>query len=415
MFRKFSVVLILLASSRPASLRARALDSPQSSSRISTINETLKSLKAIKLPSEQRRWGEVPDDARTLLTELKQELREVLSDAVASQRGTEADPRGMSANLLKQLRRSGIEVKPQDCHQAYGCIVQLGFQQPSAFPDLLVATTVVTAYCARDASLYIFERKGAQYELALSLESDDYAQTTGAQNQLRYAVLASPDADGRWSVVTTYVEAACASSSVWRRIRLRVLRPSGIPDRPEVQLNEMDEAKLPDENGYSLLAGGDTFTLTYNGSMILDAGIDSRKHVEKYRITASGIARVPPIALLPQDFVDEWIQLPWSQASVWNKSPDVARIQQWHDRIRSAKVSAVYSKFDFVQQCGEGASNWQVALAITLAGGVKSMSEDVYFAISKDGDSFFITDVRSVRPQGCPGEAPVVESYPEGP
>jgi hypothetical protein len=349
-----------------------------------------------------------------LLTDLKHELRDVLSDAVASQRGAGADPKGMSANLLKELRRGGVEVKPQDCHQAYGCIVQLGFQQPSGFPDLLVATTIVTAYCARDASLYLFERKGPGYELALSLESDGYAETTVAQNQLRYAVL-SPGESSRWSAVTTYVEAACASSSVWRTIRLRVLRPSGIPDQPEVQLSEMDEAKLPDENGYSLRAGGDTFTLTYNGPMILDSGIDFRKHVSKYRITESGVARMPPVALLPQDFVDEWIQLPWSQASVWNKSADVARIREWHDRIRTAKSAAVYSKVDFAQQCGEGANNWQVALAITLAGGIKSLSDDVYFSVSKEDDSYFVTDIRSVRARGCSGESPPVESYPPSP
>ncbi len=414
MLRKLTVLLALVASCGPMSLGAPALDNPQANSQVSAISETLKGLKAIKLPGEQRRWGEVPDNARTLLTELKHELRDVLSEALASQRGVPTDPREMSANLVKELRRSGIDVKPQDCRQAYGCIVQLGYQQPAGSLDLLVATTIVTAYCARDASLYIFERKGARYELALSLESDDYALTTGAQNQLRYAILAPAGTNSRWSVVTTYVEAACASSSVWRRIRLRVLRPSGLPDRPEVQLSRMDEAKLPDENGYSLLAGGDTFTLSYDGSMILDAGIDSRRHVAKYQITESGVTRVPPVALLPQDFVDEWIQLPWSQASLWNRSGDVARVQEWHDRIRTAKAASVYSKLDFVQQCGE-ANNWQVALAITLAGGIKSLSDDVYFSVSKEDDSYVVTDIRSVRPRGCPGESVPVESYPANP
>jgi hypothetical protein len=415
MLRKLSVLVALLASWGTLSLAVPALDNPQISSRISAISETLKGLKAIKLPSEQRRWGEVPDDARTLLTQLKHELRDTLSDAVASQRGAGSDAGGMSASLLKELRRGGIEVKPQDCHQAYGCVVHLGFQQPSGFPDLLVATTIVTAYCARDASLYIFERKGAQYQLALSLESDGYAETTGAQNQLRYAVLSAGEPSSRWSVVTTYVEAACGSSSLWRAIRLRVLRPTSIPDQPEVQLSQVDEAKLPDENGYSLLAGGDTFTLLYNGAMILDSGIDSRKHASKYRITESGVTREPPVALLPQDFVDEWIQLPWSQASAWSKSADVARIREWHDRIRTAKSAAVYSKLDFAQQCGDGANNWQVALAITLAGGIKSLSDDVYFSVSKEDDSYFVTDIRSVRARGCPGESPPVESYPADP
>lgn len=415
MLRKLTVLVALLPSCGPISLAAPSLDNIQTNSRISAITGTLKSLKAVKLPSEQRRWEEVPDDARPLLTELKHELRDLLSNSIASQRGASEEPKVMSANLLKELRRSGIDVKPQDCHQSYGCILQLGFQQPSGFPDLLVATTIVTAYCARDASLYIFERKGTHYELALSLESDGYDETTGAQNQLRYVVLAPGEASSRWSVVTTYVEAACASSSLWRTIRLRVLRPSGIPDQPEVQFAQMDEAKLPDENAYSLLAGGDTFTLTYNGPMILDSGIDSRRHVSKYRIAESGVTRMPPVALLPQDFVDEWIQLPWSQASAWNKSADVTRIREWHDRTRTAKSTAGYSKLDFVQQCGEGANNWQVALAIALAGGIKSLSDDVYFSVSKEDDSYFVTDIRSVRPRGCPGETPVVESYPEKP
>lgn len=415
MLRKLSFLLLLLALWSPASLTASAFDNPKTNPQISGISETLKNLKAVKLPSEQRLWGEVPESARTLLTGLKHQLRDLLSDAVISQRGRSSDSKELTATVVKELHRSGIEVKARNCDQAYGCIMQVGFQQPSGYPDLLVATTIVTAYCARDASLYIFERKGANYGLALALESDDYAETTGAQNQLRYAILAPPEAGARWSVVTTYVEAACVSSSVWRKIRLRVLRPSGIADQPQVLVSENEDAKLPDENGYSLLAGGDTFTLTYGGSIILDGGIDARRHVAKYQVTEGGVTRLPPVALLPQDFVDEWIQLPWSQASLWNKSADSARIQEWHDRIRSAKSAAVYSRLDFVQQCGDGASNWQVALAITLAGGVKSLSDDVYFAISKEGDSYFVTDIRSIRPRGCPGEAPPVESYPTNP
>jgi hypothetical protein len=414
MLPKLTVLFLLLASWGP-SLKASTFDNPQNESRISAISETLKSLKAVKLSGEQRRWGEVPDDARTQLTELKHELWDVLSDAVASQRGGSLSPKELSEIVLKELHRGGIEVKAQDCHQAYGCIVQLGFQQPSGYPDLLVATSIVTAYCARDASLYIFDRKGAQYGLALSLESDDYRETTAAQNQLRYAILAAPEATDQWSVVTTHVEAACASSSVWRKIRLRILRPSGIADRPEVLLNQNEDAQLADENNYSLTAGGNTFTLTYGGSMILDGGIESRRHVAKYRVTATGVTRLPPVASLPQDFVDEWIQLPWSQASFWNKSADLARIQEWHDRIRSAKSAAVHSKLVSVQQCGEGANNWQVALAIALAGGIKSLSDDVYFSISKEDDSYFVTDIRSVRARGCPGQSAPAQNYSASP
>jgi hypothetical protein len=415
MWRKLGLLSITVALWVPRTLAAPAFDKPQSKTQIPPINETLRQLKAIKLPTEQRLWGEVPDDARKLLTDLKRQLRDVLSDAVFSQRGASPEPKTLTATVLKELRRGGSEVKAQNCHQAYGCILQLGFQQPAGYPDLLVATSIVSAYCARDASLYVFERRGAQYSLALSVESDNYSETTGAQNQLRYAVLAPAEASSRWSVVAAYVEAACGSSALWRRIRLRVLRPSGIADQPAVLLSETEGAKLPDENGYSLLAGGDTFTLTYGGSMILDGTIDSRMHVAKYRVMENGVTRLPPIALLPQDFVDEWIQLPWSQASVWNKAPDTARIQTWHDRIRSAKSAAVYSRVDFSQQCGEGANNWQVALSIALTGGIKALSDDVYFSVSKEDDSYFVTDIRSVRPRGCPGETPPVESYPAKP
>jgi hypothetical protein len=415
MLGKLAVLSLIPALWAPVAVTASVFDSPQPSSLVSPIGETLKQLKSVKLPIDQSRWSEVPADARKPLTDLKHQLRDVLSEAVFSQRGASPDPKSLTATVLKELRRGGIEVTAKNCHQAYGCIAQLGFEQPAGHAELLVATSIVTAYCARDASLYIFEQRGGQYSLALSLESDGYSETTGAQNQLRYAVLAAPEVNSRWSVVAAYVQAACTSSSLWRRIRLRVLRPSGIADRPELLLSETDDAKLPDENDYSLLAGGDTFTLRYRGAMILDGAIDSRIHVASFRVTENGVIRLPPVALLPQDFVDEWIQLPWSQASFWNKSADTARIENWHDKIRSAKAAAVYSKLDFAQQCGEGTNNWQVALSIGLLGGIKALSDDVYFSISKQGDSYFVTDIRSVRPLGCPGETPPAESYPGKP
>jgi len=51
-------LFLLLASKAPASLTASGFDDPQVNGQVSAIGETFKSLKAVKLPAEQRPRGE---------------------------------------------------------------------------------------------------------------------------------------------------------------------------------------------------------------------------------------------------------------------------------------------------------------------------------------------------------------------
>jgi len=39
----------------------------------------------------------------------------------------------------------------------------------------------------------------------------------------------------------------------------------------------------------------------------LDDSIMTRLHVQKYEVNGDRVTRVPPLALAPEDFLDEWV------------------------------------------------------------------------------------------------------------
>lgn len=370
----------------------------------SSISRTVQDLRQISPPGGEGDT-DVPVTARALLAQLKHQLRDLIASVLSSQVETGITSTVLSDAVTKELAKDGIRVEGRACRHAYGCISGISVKRLSVDPELLVATTTLDVPCAEDTSLYVFERQGARSRLRLSAESDGYRQTWGAQDNLQYAFVAPSGEGGPWSVVIAYMRSGC--TSIWRGVRLSVLRPTGAPDRPQTILSQHENVNLS-TFPFALTAKGDTFELNFGGNFLLDAPLVSRRHIVKYRVGRSSVTRLPPLAFEPQDFVDEWVQLPWDEASRWVLSPDPENVQQWHRRVQRAMANEnVYMEFDFVQPCSVDSVDWQVGLNISnIAGAGKEISlpAELFFSVYRKQEPYYITSISPTRPPGCPGE-----------
>ena len=124
-------------------------------------------------------------------------------------------------------------------------------------------------------------------------------------------------------------------TSAWQGIRYEVLRPKAETDAPQVLLNVKDSVYLGGDQLWRLRADAETAQITWTSSFSLDAGILVRQHVARYKIAQNSATRVPPVALYPEDFVDEWSQRPWDEAKEWTAPEaleDAEAIHKWlHD------------------------------------------------------------------------------------
>jgi hypothetical protein len=143
----------------------------------------------------------------------------------------------------------------------------------------------------------------------------------------------------------------------------------------------------------------------------LDFNLWVREDIEAYNITRTPPVRIAPLGLKPEDFLAEWVSLPWEEALQWTATTDPGELKGWHAQLEAAEGPDTLS-IRFVQQCGhnDSAPNWLVGLEISDGQGSNaSVHRNPYVSISSRGSkNYVVTAVGTSRPTGCPGETPAV-------
>ncbi len=384
------------------SAQSRALD------RATSIVQTVRKLAAVELPDEDLHYN-VPAAARPLLTQLKHGLRDLVLSEINDPASRGLNSTQFTQAVLQELKTVGVEVGGRGQPQYFGAISNLEIVQPSKHPELRAVTTTVSIPCGDDTSLYVLKQSGTEWTAVIAIESNDYGQVNGAYGDFGFGI-SEPDESSNWFLVTKYVPPWCTSR--WATIRYRVLRPGRAPAAPEVLLNREDSTIRNEPDTLTVAKHG--FTLVNVDGQSLDARILERLSVHRYLVSGNRVIRVPPIAIIPQDFVDEWIDLPQNEARRWSNASAMDRIQSWHSRLQRRAGKDLeswyyYSEIEFVQPCNEPPSKWEIGISIDSRKRQDKLPAELFFAVSEKNGDFEMTDITEKRTPGCVGDASPVE------
>jgi hypothetical protein len=383
----------------------------------------------------------IPDGAVPLLTSLKHQLRDVVLNVLNTGSPERVSPEMVQAMALSNLSSQGAKVELPDCegvvqptdeHEyAYGDIYEVTVRQPTSDPDLLVITTTLGVCCGDDTSLYLVRRQGQRWAIVIAEEADGYTEVSGAAGYFQYYV-AEPDTEGLFYLVTAHVTPWCTSN--WQELRYQVERPGLEPSHPNVILTGRESVFLGDETAFALSGGPYGFSLKFRGEHSLDSGIMIRDHIMKYQTEGNQLTRISPVATSVEDFLDEWINMPWQDAVRWSDQSNSADLARWHAFLHDKKCWST-DGLSFVQPCevtGSGRAKadcgeWRIGLELSSkdAGsaafegdssepkGAAAAAEPclrvpptLFFTVTRDARGFIMKDVGPVRPPGCPGETP---------
>lgn len=354
--------------------------------------------------------ADVPPIAQKLLPEMKAGLREIIGGTLNAYPAASVDT--LRQLILERLTRDGLEPlnsaqsNDDDDPNSFGYLSKIELHQPLSNRNLLAVVTTLTVPCGSDSSLYMYELRGPKWELVLADEANGYDNVAGAQGSFQYAV-SPPDTGGSWFVVAVDINPWCSSN--WQSLRYKVMRPGRVADEPQTLLSESQTVFLGNDEIFKLCANRKGFQISHIGEQLLDFGILTRVHVQKYDVTGNQVSRVPPLALIPQDFLDEWLQIPWDEAVRWISSKNPSALQEWHSRLEY-KDREFGTEFDFVQQCppADNLASWQIGLFLEPRGDSDApadLPDEVFFTILRRDGAFYVADVATERPSGCPGEA----------
>jgi hypothetical protein len=375
------------------------------------LHDVAEQLRSIDTGGKRNLSGEVPPAAQKLLPQFKAALREVIGRTLSEH--SSSSPETLHKLILADLKKAGIETLNQFQREGYytadgddfGNLYDVTVRQPAGQSDLMAVVTNLTIPCGSDASLNLYRRYGAAWQLILVEESNGYKDISGGQGSFQFAV-SPPDAEGNWYVVTTDVNPWCSSN--WQQLRYKVLRPGEDANHPAVLLDEHTSVYLGTDVPYKLTLNRQGFELRIVAAQGLDDSILTREHVQNYEVSGNRVKRIPPLALAPEDFLDEWVGMKWEDASAWTSNVDAAKLQKWHDRLSRDSREKIDTEFDFVQPCkaAEKAAKWQIGLQLEGSGEHNlpgDLPAEVFFTITKRDNAFYVESVDKERPPGCPG------------
>jgi hypothetical protein len=183
-------------------------------------------------------------------------------------------------------------------------------------------------------------------------------------------------------ILTLGTPPVCVSN--WHALYTRLWRTSRSDSSPKPLIDWADSLYLGGDPAVAdaSLTGGDLL-LEFKSNSV-DTGLLIRSVVRHYLIDSNDkLKRIAPVALNPNDFVDEWLTHDWRETSGWTDAArEKAALAQWH-RLLHKPDSFISGEFGGnPQRCRRDPTLWQVSFAFDV-GGDKDyrLGQPVYFQV----------------------------------
>jgi hypothetical protein len=391
------VAVFLLASTR--------LDAQRVSTRAREAVQTIRELRAIGLPDREDIENGPPPKVPGLLRQLNRQLR-----ALVVERLNDQSRRTLPGEdeITAQLRAAGWEEIPDHKWNAYGEIIQIKFDWQVGYePDLLIVSPQLWIPCGSsdpDSAIYVFQGRARRWELVLAADADFDSPGATQASGIQYE-LSPPDAKGGWYLAIAHAPPSCRRAKA--NLRYKILRQGRSADEPRVLFDHRDPLDQKFDPPFRLQAEMDWFALTKGKQRKLDA--EHGVSVARYEINSERVRRIHPLALRPEDFLDEWVQLSWDEASRWSNNSLQTNLQGWHSKLKGLEPASTELKF--VQPCPkqEGSdSKWMIQLWIDQKMNALVDEDSLYILVSEQNGIFYVDGIHNNRPAGCPGETPLL-------
>lgn len=363
--------------------------------------QTIQKLRAIDAPSSPDLDAGPPSKVPYLLRQLNQELKALIIEDLNDQT---QNTMPNEEEILDRLRAAGWQELPSNKWTAYGEIRKIKFDlNADQASPLLVVSTQLWLPCGSkdpDSEIYVFRGMSRRWELVLSTDSDFDPARGEDERGLQYGI--SPrDSRGRWFLAVAQLPPSCGGDG--NVLHYKVLRPGVSADNPTVLITQREVIDTGFTPPFRLDVQDDWFAVTEGKERVLGSGTGVR--ILRYAVDNDKVRRIPPLAVYPEDFLDEWAQLAWDDARQWVNESSESSLKKWHTKLTN--VGKDSSEIEMVRHCsgsGESDGTWLVELAVDSRSDPSMEDKQVYVQVEKKNNVFSVNNVQENRPAGCAGE-----------
>ena len=307
---------------------------------------------------------------------------------------TRSELLSLETSLQVQLQIAGLSgPKLPDSDDPTPGSVGLKFEWLPELPNTLIVVGSVSVRCGQDDAVYIYQFHPEGRTRTIENHPQSNWGFEGPKFQL-----SDPDSQGRRMLLIHSMSVQCASS--WMQMDYSVFRVGDEPNSSELLFTDKHSFWLGD--GPEFVFNPDEVIIQF-----VDSGVDGERRtaIHRYRV-ASGVQRLDPVALLPEDFAGEWLTRPWSEM----ESRSAADTKAWHQQLHAEYV---FGEYERVIRCAS-VGQWLIGLDIMHIGD-KELSDPppTYFLVHDLGNyTYNMEAVSTSPPTGCAGEGFASDKHP---
>jgi len=280
----------------------------------------------------------------------------------------------------------------------YGSSLVVNVQRTATSPAMLLVQWGFGIECGDDNLLLAYAFRNGSWLLLMRWQSKDYDKISDAYGD-SFAYTALPGPTPR--LVVFHGTPWCTSR--WSGFGLDVLEPGKSVDTPHVLFHHGDGYVRGDFETV-LKPRPDGFELRVEVGM-RDMDVMTRTGIFRYRIDGDRVTRVQPVAMNGRDFVDQWLQSKWPEASAWSDPAALPALEHAHQQLLAlldAKNDPASATFGPVRGCSDARDAYQVQLDLA-SGKSQDTTESRYFLIRSGANSFTLQAVLSTPSAQCKG------------
>jgi hypothetical protein len=302
----------------------------------------------------------------------------------------------LDANEAASTEQTSAGGKPdtnsQVNDQIFGADLKVEVTRPDNKPDLIVVKISFDVPCGSDAMLLVYESREGIWQQALRWQSGDYAEIFDAFGDFFEYAVVPHGKTGQWTMAVAHGHPWCTSR--WSGFDIDVIAPAKNSNAQRVVFHHEDgyvrDDVSPKKDGFELRLE--------KGSE--DVDLMTRMGIYRYRLEGETFRRVQPIAMNGRDFVDEWLQVDWSDASRWSVEANLASLKKEHERIadltKSKASTPTMLTYGAVRSCTDEAKHFQVQMNV-------DPGSPMYFQIKQGENSFTMLSTSLAQDSRCKG------------
>lgn len=289
--------------------------------------------------------------------------------------------------------------------QVYGRALGLKVRTLSQEPRIISVQVSFGVNCGDDNVLIVYELHDVGWRRELLWQAGDYETVGGAFGDFFEFQLIPNGAPNGFALAVAHGHPWCTSR--WSGFDLDVLEPDKGKEATKVMMHT-NEGNVRDEIEPRMKRTSDGFELRLEVGTV-ESAVMTRAGIYRYHVANGQIARVQPIAKNGRDFVDEWLQAPWSDAQKWSAQEQLAVLEKKHEafsRSRKNTEGPMFNLFNYgpVMGCFDDKDHFQMELAAERWDGkVAHPMPGYYFQIEQGKNSFTMLSASDKADPHCSG------------